>query len=294
MMNIVRLFMLVLLGVFTVLYIAIILYIPDFFGEGDLTKIDINVVLQNAKIPAIVMVAMMVLLLTPLGDFFIGLFLPTRKRSLRDDEKINPAMEIVRRLYQDKYSTFINPKIYVMDFPDMNGMAFGKNTIAVSSGLLKVADEEEIAAVLAHETGHLYNRDGIYNALLYMCLMPSLMISYICGVFFLSSYGILFVVSLLCAPLFTALWVVSLPVYGLYLLSEKITRWPVEYKADQFALKLGLGAGLISLLDSMEDQDIRAKEGFLQKYAYTHPPTALRIDRLERALMKDIDTLSTS
>ena len=150
-----------------------------------------------------------------------------------------------------------------------------------------MGDEDEIAAVIAHEVGHLHHRDGVYNILLYICVMPSFLISYICGTFFWGSYGILFFVSLLYAPLFTGFWVLSLFVYGLYTVSEKIIRWPVEYKADQFSLKLGLGAGLISFLERMEDQDIRAKKGFLQKYGYSHPPTALRIDRLERAILRE-------
>ena len=38
-------------------------------------------------------------------------------------------------------------------------------------------------------------------------------------------------------------------------------------------------------LEGIEDEDIRADTGFLKKYLYSHPPTALIIDRLECALL---------
>lgn len=292
MMNFSRFLWLLCVTAFSAFYVASILYSPDFFSEaGDLTKIHINALVEKAKLPAMIYGAAMFLLFTPAGDFLIGLFLPTRKRSLRDDEKITPAMEIVRRLYKEKHNTDINPKILVMDFPDMNGMAFGRNTIALSSGLLKVADEDEIAAVLAHEAGHLYNKDGLYNVLLLVPLIPLLFITRLCWALVLGSYGILFIVSLAYAHIFTAFWLLSFVVLALHLLLEKLMRWPVEYRADQFALRLGGGAGLISFLERMEDQDIRAKEGFLQKYAYEHPPTALRIDRLERAIIRTANNI---
>ena len=60
----------------------------------------------------------------------------------------------------------------------------------------------------------------------------------------------------------------------------------LRYKADQFAAEMGFAPALISLFERIEDEDVRGSEGFLVKYAYSHPPTALRIDRLERALAK--------
>ena len=62
-------------------------------------------------------------------------------------------------------------------------------------------------------------------------------------------------------------------------------QWGIEYRADKFAMKLGCAPDLIALFERIEDEDIRADTGFLKKYLYSHPPTALRIDRLERALL---------
>ena len=94
---------------------------------------------------------------------------------------------------------------------------------------------------------------------------------------------------LIFAPLVLALSLGGLLVIGLHFLLEKILMWPVEYKADRFAADMGFAPALISLFERIEDEDVRGEEGFLAKYAYTHPPTALRIDRLERYMIAQGD-----
>ena len=81
------------------------------------------------------------------------------------------------------------------------------------------------------------------------------------------------------------LWLMGWPIIGIIALLQNCIEWPIEYKADQFAADMGFAPALISLFERIEDEDIRAAEGFLAKYAYFHPPTALRIDRLERGLI---------
>ena len=52
-------------------------------------------------------------------------------------------------------------------------------------------------------------------------------------------------------------------------------------------MQLGYAPALIELFERIEDEDIRNSTGFLSKYLYSHPPTALRIDRLERAILEE-------
>ena len=61
----------------------------------------------------------------------------------------------------------------------------------------------------------------------------------------------------------------------------------MEYRADEFAMQLGYAPALIELFERIEDEDIRNYTGFLSKYLYSHPPTAIRIDRLERAILEE-------
>jgi heat shock protein HtpX len=57
------------------------------------------------------------------------------------------------------------PKVYVADNPQPNAFATGRNpehaAVCATTGLLNALDRDEIAAVMAHELGHVKNRDTL-------------------------------------------------------------------------------------------------------------------------------------
>jgi heat shock protein HtpX len=57
------------------------------------------------------------------------------------------------------------PKVYVMDNPQRNAFATGRNpanaAVAATTGLLQMLSREEIAGVMAHELAHVKNRDTL-------------------------------------------------------------------------------------------------------------------------------------
>ena len=57
------------------------------------------------------------------------------------------------------------PRVYIMDNPQPNAFATGRNpqnaAVAVTSGLLRSLDRDEIAGVIAHELAHIGNRDTL-------------------------------------------------------------------------------------------------------------------------------------
>jgi heat shock protein HtpX len=57
------------------------------------------------------------------------------------------------------------PRVYLIDSPHPNAFATGRNpehaAVAATTGLLAILDKQEVAAVLAHELGHIRNRDTL-------------------------------------------------------------------------------------------------------------------------------------
>jgi heat shock protein HtpX len=57
------------------------------------------------------------------------------------------------------------PRVYVMENPQPNAFATGRNpehaAVAVTTGLLNTVGSEELAGVIAHELGHVKNRDTL-------------------------------------------------------------------------------------------------------------------------------------
>lgn len=287
MITFLRFVFLILFFAYSCALLASILHVVDHGGAMNPKDIDLSLYLSFFTWPAILLGIAVLILSTPFGDFIIGLCLPTRKQALREEQKIAPALDVLKERYQEQFRQTTNPRAYVMDLPNINGLAFGRNTIAVSSGLLKVASDEEIMAILAHEIGHLHNRDGFFSVALMVALYPTFVICMLlCGL-----YAVTWLVGFLIvgyfAPILAVLSVAGWCLIWLFFFLDKITRWPIEYKADQFAGDMGFAPALISLFERIEDEDVRGEEGFLAKYAYSHPPTALRIDRLERKFLED-------
>lgn len=86
--------------------------------------------------------------------------------------KMYRAQEVTREQYPQLYDSVENlatqaglpvPKVYIMDNPTPNAFATGRNpehsAVAVTTGIMKLLNKEELEGVIAHELTHVKNRD---------------------------------------------------------------------------------------------------------------------------------------
>jgi heat shock protein HtpX len=80
------------------------------------------------------------------------------------DERAAPELySMVRQLAAN--AGLPMPRVYIMDNPQPNAFATGRNpqnaAVAVTTGLMHTVDQGELAGVIAHELGHIKNRDTL-------------------------------------------------------------------------------------------------------------------------------------
>jgi heat shock protein HtpX len=82
-------------------------------------------------------------------------------------EQLPRAYEVVERLTAKEGLPM--PKIYVLPTESPNAFATGRNpqhaSVAVTHGILALLDDEELEGVLAHELGHVKNRDILTSSI---------------------------------------------------------------------------------------------------------------------------------
>lgn len=237
--------------------------------------------------------------ITGSGQFLLRLFIGARNAIGRERKRIEPILtEVIEKAnahYKTEYK-LENFKIMVADRKDMNSAAFGENTIIVNDGLLRNATDGQLAAILAHELGHLHYKDSVrLIAILFSSFATRICIilfglyvvlyNLFISVFDRTLYGIVIGGFLL------VILIVFLPIVFINWVGGKLLNFTMlfinrseEYRADKFAYNLGYGAELIAYLDNV--QTISETDNSILGIIYsTHPAPMKRIGKLEDNLI---------
>jgi len=104
---------------------------------------------------------------------------------------ISGAREVDKQTYPQLYNIVqemkiassmpVMPRIYVVNDPSPNAFALGKSpldsSICVTAGLIAACSRDELQGVIAHEIGHIINRDSMYMIIAATMLGSVLLIS---------------------------------------------------------------------------------------------------------------------
>lgn len=208
-----------------------------------------------------------------------------------EKERLLPLFEKVYTEASHK-SGLISPsiKLYIVDDISINAFALGRNTIAVTRGLMENMDDDEIEGVLAHEFGHMAYGDPQISTLVALCTTY-----YLWGLLFFKGIFKLFEnatksdtrntssLSYICSAIAALidLGIKILMFIWLAILASGGRK--KEYRADSFAKGLGYGEALLSALYKLYDLQISDKRKLVDRIKKEHPRTAYRIEALENS-----------
>ena len=193
------------------------------------------------------------------------------------------------------------PKLYYVDTPIPNAFATGRShnhsVVAVTRGILEILDKNELKAVLAHELGHVKNRDMLVSTI---AATIGGAISYLAQMAFWT--GALFGGDEDSNPVAGIAMIILAPLAAV-MIQMAVSR-SREYLADQHGAHLiGSGRDLASALSKLEgfkkaagpikpspNQEATAHLMFANMFAMkglaglfsTHPSTKNRISRLSK------------
>jgi len=198
-----------------------------------------------------------------------------------DADRLQQAMSIVCRKAGLDIRDY---NLYVCNTKVLNAFAVGNNNIAVTLPLLNGMYPEDLAGILAHEMGHIQNRDTG------TALLVSTMSSF--GNFVIRIYSYITIVlqvigfvpvigwftTLIAWFFLIQIWLyqllMQLPLHLVNMFSSRQD----EYEADQYACEIGLGRELYNGLVAISRGD--AQLGFLTRILSSHPATQQRLERI--------------
>ena len=251
----------------------------------------------------------MLTVLILLGGFSLAQYFFSDRLALRSmgAREVSPDEypELHRRIERlSQQADLPKPKVAVADTQVPNAFATGRNqknaTVAVTTGILRTLDDEELEGVLAHELAHIKNRD----------VMVMTIASFLSTIaFFIVRWGWLFAGNDRNAPPVWVAIAVSLVVWVIsFLLIRALSRYR-EYSADRGAALItgkpgALASALVSIsgrMDRVPKEDLREeaemnaffiipiRKGFVGRIASTHPSMEKRIDKL-REMEAEMET----
>lgn len=174
----------------------------------------------------------------------------------------------------------IAPTILIQRSDHINALAYGRRTVAVTDTALQL-DDRHLAAILAHEIGHLDEKHTTFGVLRLLLHAPLRLYNEIGGFLAFSSP----VTAVIGIPLVLGSFILSLPIRAADLLYRPVARWE-ERSADLYASRAGHGIALAEVLHAPRPGRMARARNLLSTHPHGHARSRTLIEaemRRERA-----------
>jgi heat shock protein HtpX len=195
------------------------------------------------------------------------------------------------------------PKVYVVQNDSPNAFATGRNpkhaVVAVTTGIMRILDPEELKAVIAHEIGHVRNRDILVSTIVATVAGAIMFLASIARWGLLFGFGgrrdnnsgafglVLWLVIIILAPI--AAMLIRMAVsrareYGADETGAEISGRPLALASALRKIQMGTSMRPMQVNESTAHLFIvnPLRSDFVGNLFSTHPPVEDRIARLER------------
>ena len=196
------------------------------------------------------------------------------------------------------------PRVYIVENDAPNAFATGRNpkhsVVAVTTGIMRMLNEDELKAVLAHELGHIKNRDILVSAIVATIASAVMFIAFMARwSLFFGGFGRSRNQTANLIGLVAMILIAILAPIGAMVIRMAISRQR-EYGADEAGARisgrpLALASALRKLQMGAQMRPMQVSESTAHMYTVsplrsdfmgnlfsTHPPVEERIARLER------------
>lgn len=233
----------------------------------------------------IIYVVSLAIALSPIGEWILRFQLGCKKITRSDQlNYLEPLFEeIYSRAKKLDPSLSNDIRLFINSEDSVNAFATGRKTICVNSGLLTLP-QEQIKATLAHEFGHISNKDTdlilVISVGNFVITSIMLIIRVVVG-FVTGLIGGMFgdrrgIIARLCvAAIAGIMWIWTKMGTLLVMKSSRDS----EYKADEFSWELGYGDSLCALIEQFSDSE---EKGLFAALSKSHPDKDGRIANIQK------------
>ncbi|MFA9558109.1 zinc metalloprotease HtpX [Evansella sp. AB-rgal1] len=254
---------------------------------------------QNVVMGLIIYLISLTIALSPIGEWILRLQTGCKPLVRKDHlARLMPLFEEVHAKAKELDPSIPDDvKLFISNDKEPNAFATGRKTICLTKGFLEY-DDEQIKATLAHEFGHLSNKD---TDLILVVTVGNLIVSVLFILyrfFFLVIAGFVGGATRGLGGILVAIFV-DLILVGMMWLWTKLGTALVmhssrqnEFNADAFAYHSGYGPALIGVLDSFHEHEVHTK-GLWANLVSSHPDSDLRIAKLQELMEESSDKVES-